>query len=63
MKVNPDKFQNVVFGKCNLVDTFIIGDNVNIPQQNAKILRLHLNNKLFVTEHVSKLCSKANKQV
>ena len=63
MKINPDKFQYIVFGKYENVDNFVIGNNIITPQNCVKVLGLQLDNKLRFDDHVSQLCNKAGKQV
>ena len=40
MKVNPDKFQCIVFGKQDNLGSFKIGDHNILPEDNVKILEL-----------------------
>ena len=47
------------FGKGDHVDNFVIV----IPENNVKILGLHLDKTKYFIEYVSKLYSKAGKQV
>ena len=63
MKVNPDKFDFIVFGKHDGLENIIIGDYSIKPKDNVKILGLHLDNKLKFDEHITKLCQNAGKQV
>ena len=64
MKVNPDKFQCIVFGKVVNPDTFlIINGNVVRPEERVKLLGVHIDNKLNIGHHVSHICQKAGKQV
>ena len=63
MKVNPDKFDYIVFGKHDGLENIIIGDYSIKPKDNVKILGLHLDNKLKFDEHITKLCQNAGKQV
>ena len=63
MKVNPDKFQCIVFGKVVNPDTFLINGNVVRPDERVKLLGVHIENKLNFGHHVSHICQKAGKQV
>jgi hypothetical protein len=63
MKVNPDKFNYIVFGKCDFVNDIVISDKVIKPQDEVKILGLHLDKKLNFHSHVSNLCQKAGRKV
>ena len=63
MKVNPDKFQCIVFGKVVNPDTFLINGNVVIQEERVKLLGVHIDNKLNFGHHVSHICQKAGKQV
>ena len=44
MKVNPDKFQCIVFGKVVNPDTFLINSNVVRPEGRVKLLGVHIDN-------------------
>ena len=63
MKVNPDKFNYIVFGKNDNVRSLNIKSIIIEPQNEVKILGLNLDNRLTFNNHVSKLCQKAGKQV
>ena len=64
MKVNPDKFNYITFGKGNCIDDdIVIYDRVIKSQDNVKILGLHLDRKLTFTSHVTNLCQKAGRKV
>ena len=63
MKVNPDKFSYMVFGRCENIDDFVIGNHVIKPEKSVKILGLHLDNKLNFDNHISNICQKAGKQI
>ena len=64
MKVNPDKFNYITFGKGNCIDDdIVIYDRVIKSQDNVKILGLHLDRKLSFTSHVTNLCQKAGRKV
>ena len=63
MKVNPDKFQCIVFGKVVNPDNFLINGNVVRPEERVKLLGVHIENKLNFGHHVSHICQKAGKQV
>ena len=63
MKVNPDKFQCIVFGKVVNPDTFLINGNVVRPEERVTRLVVHIDNKLNFGHHVSHICQKAGKQV
>ena len=63
MKVNPDKFQYIVFGKVVNPNTFLINGNVVRPEERVKLLGVYIDNKLNFGHHVSHICQKAGKQV
>ena len=63
MKVNPDKFQCIVFGNVVNPGTFIINGNIVRPEETVKLLGVHIDNKLDFGHHVSHICQKAGKQV
>ena len=56
MKVNQDKFQCIVFGKTNDLGTFRVGNNCVAPEENVKILGLHVDAKLNFKTHISHVC-------
>ena len=63
MKINPDKFQYIVFGKNESIKDIKIG-NVNIqPVNYIKVLGLYLDNKLNFDLHITKLSQKAGRQI
>ena len=45
MKVNPDKFQCIVFGKVVNPDTFLINCNVVRPEERVKLLGVHIGSR------------------
>ena len=53
MKVNPDKFQCIVFGKVVNPGTFIINGDVVRPEEKVKLIGVHIDNKLDFGHHVS----------
>ena len=63
MMVNPDKFQCIVFGKNENLDSFKIGKHDIVPQNNVKILGLNLDSELNFDTDTSKLCQKAGNQI
>ena len=65
MKVNPDQFQCIVFGKVVNPGrpTFLINVDVVRPEERVKLLGVHTNNKLNFGHHVSHICQKAGTQV
>ena len=63
MKVNPDKFQCIVFGKVSDPGTFSINGNAIMPEQTVKLLGLHIDRKLDFKYHISQICQKAGRQV
>ena len=63
MKVNPDKFQCIVFGKYNDLGTFKIGNYEIFPEGDVTILGLHVDSKLTFDVHISHLCQKAGRQI
>ena len=63
MKVNPDKFQCIVFGNAVNPGTFIINGNIVRPEEKVKLLGVHIYNKLDFGHHVRRVCQKAGKQV
>ena len=63
MKVNPDKFQCIVFGNVVNPGTFIINGNIVRPEETVKLLGGHIDNKLDFGHHVSHIFQKAGKQV
>ena len=63
MKVNPDKFQCIVFGNVVNPGTFVINGNIVRPEETVKLLGVHIDNKLDFGRHVSHICQKAGKQV
>ena len=60
MKVNPDKFQCIVFRRKDNLGSFKIDVHDIIPDDVVNILGLHLDNNLNfdVHVHISKLCKK-----
>ena len=48
MKVNPDKFQCIVFGKVVNPDTFLINGNVVRREERVKLPSVHIDNKLIL---------------
>ena len=63
MKVNPDKFNYIIFGKGNCINDIVICNKVIKSQDIVKILGLHLDRKLTFTSHVTNLCQKAGRKV
>ena len=63
MKVNPDKFNYIVFGKHDHIGDFIIGNHIIKPVKSVKLLGLNLDNKLNFESHISNLCQKAGRQI
>jgi hypothetical protein len=63
MKVNPDKFNYIVFGNKTDAGSITIDNHVIKPVNHVKLLGLHLDNKLNFDVHISKLCEKAGRQV
>ena len=63
MKVNPDKFQCIVFGKQDNLGSFKIGDHNILPEDNVKILGLHVDNKLNFNTQITQVCQKAGRKV
>ena len=63
LKVNPDKFQCIVFGRKDNLGSFKIDIHDIIPDDVVKILGLHLDNNLNFDVHISKLCKKAGNQI
>ena len=50
MKLNPDKFQCIVFGNVVNPGTFIINGNIVRPEQKVKLLGVHIDkNWILVT--------------
>ena len=62
MKVNPDKFQCIVFGRKDNNGSFKIYVHDIIPD-DLKILGLHVDNNLNFDVHISKLCTKSRHQI
>ncbi len=65
MKVNPDKFQYIVFGvKENITCSSFVIDNVEIPpQSNVKLLGLYIDNHLKFDEQIKQICQKTGRQI
>jgi hypothetical protein len=63
MKINPDKFNYIVFGNCGDVDDINLNGNIIKVQDEVKILGLHLDKRLTFHSHISKICQKAGNQV
>ena len=63
MKVNPDKFQCIVFGKQDNLGKFNIGDNNILPEDNVKTLGLNVDNKLNVNTQITNICQTAGRKV
>ena len=61
MKVNPDKFICIVFGKQDNVGSFKIGDHNILPEDNVKILGLHVDNKLNFNTQITQVCQKVGR--
>ena len=58
MKVNPDKFKYIVFGKHDNVDCVSIKSIRIAPETTVKILGLHLDNILTFNKHISSIAPK-----
>ena len=63
MKVNPDKFKYIVFGKHDNVDCVSIKNIRIVPETTVKILGLHLDNRLTFNKHISSIGTKAGRQI
>ena len=63
MKVNPDKFKYIVFGKHDNVDCVSIKNIRIAPETTVKILGLHLDNRLTFNKHISSIGTKAGRQI
>ena len=63
MKVNPDKFQCIVFGKQDNLGQFNIGDHKILPEDNVKILGLNVDNKLNFNTQITNICQTAGRKV
>ena len=63
MRVNPEKFNYIVFGKNTDVTGIMLDNHLIEPVNKIKILGLTLDNKLTFDSHKSTLCQKAGKQV
>jgi hypothetical protein len=63
MKINPDKFKYIVFGKHDNVESITINNNVILPENSVKILGLTLDKNLQFKEHISTICQKAGNQI
>ena len=63
MKVNPDKFQCIVFGNVEDPGEFVIDNQTIIPESTVKLLGLNIDSKLNFNNHVSYICQKASRQV
>ncbi len=62
-RVNPEKFNYIVFGKNTDVTGIMLDNHLIEPVNKIKILGLTLDNKLTFDSHKSTLCQKAGKQV
>ena len=63
MKVNPDKFQCIVFGKQDNLGQFNIGDKNILWEDNVKILGLNVDNKLNFNIQLTNICQTAGRKV
>ena len=63
MKVNPDKFQRIVFVKHDNLCHFNICDNHILPEDNVKIFGLHVDNKLNFNTQITNICQTAGRKV
>ena len=63
MKVNPDKFQCIVFGKADNIGTFEINGNQIEAESSVKLLGMCIDNKLNFNDHVTEISRKAGRQV
>ena len=66
MKIYTDKFQYIVFGKNQKLETITMNNITISPDDNVKLLWLILlcsDNRLSFDEHVSIACMKAGKQL
>ena len=62
MKVNPDKFQAIVFGTNDEI-VFTVGDQQVKSQNEVKLLGVTFDVKLKFETHASDMCKKAGKQL
>ena len=62
MKINPDKFNAIMFGKNEYVDFKFNGINVK-SMDEVKLLGVNIDKKLNFDSHVSYLCKKTSRQV
>ena len=63
MRVNPEKFNYIVFGKNTDFTAIMLDNHLIEPVNKIKLLGLTLDNKLTFDSHISTLCQKAGKQV
>ena len=62
MHANPEKFQ-VIFSEISNIPFKIDNDTTLNSEANVKLLGCIIDNKLNFNEHISKLCSKASRQI
>ena len=65
MQANPDKFQAITLSRnsSNQIPHFNVNGIEIIPEQTAKLLGIHLDDKLNFDEHISTLCLRAAQQI
>ncbi len=63
MKANPEKFQFILFGKDNNSTLTLLPGVTLESLKFVKLLGVHIDFQLKFDEHVSVLCSKANRQI
>jgi hypothetical protein len=63
MKVNPAKFNYIVFGKNDNVDGINVNGTIIESQKEVKLLGLTLDNKFTFSTHISNLSKNAGNQV
>ena len=62
MKINPDKFNAIIFGTNECVDFKFHGINVK-SMDEVKLLSVNIDKKLNFDIHISYLCKKTSRQV